>query len=124
MLTLETKNAVTHLDILKMTSGGTKSGKVKLVIGGHQITNNPEGTIVEVAFRYQDADGNALPSKHGTVYKLHEGVKELSQSINGSLPADDNIVDRFTNEVKAVAVAMFADEFAIEASEIEEVTQS
>ena len=125
MFTLESINPITHLDVNKMQSGGTKSGKVKLVIGGHALTRNPEGTKVEVAFQYQDEQGNALPSKlGGKPFTIEQGVKELSQSINSNLPADDNIVDRLGNEVKAIAFQKFAEDFDIETSDIQEAAQA
>ena len=53
-------------------------------------------------------------------FVINQGIKALSQSINGVIPVDDNIEDRFTNEVKLIAFERFAQDFDINISEITE----
>ena len=122
-----TTNPVTHLDVTKMIEGGTTTGVVSLLIGSHNIVNKQKpdmsgyDSIVEVAYEYNDENGNVLPTNDGGVFRVLAGVKELSQSINSSLPSDDNIIDRLLNEVKVIAAKKLADRFGLEISDVEEV---
>lgn len=124
MIVLKTKNAVTHIDVDNMVTGGTKSGVVTLTVyayGMVMTTDNDgnESHIFEAAYSYTDNNGKSLPTGNGNKFEIKSGLMDASRSINGAVGAEDNIVDRMTMEVTEFAKAQFASRFGIDVSEIE-----
>jgi hypothetical protein len=122
MITLQTKNPVTHIDVDNLVVGGTLSTQVKLIVGAYALvvtpTENGVSERIEVAYEYRDGNDNALPTSDNNTFRIIEGLKATSQGINGSLPADDNIVDRLANEVEAMAKIKLAERFGIDVADI------
>lgn len=119
MITLQTKTPVQHLDLDNIQVGGTKNGIIRLIIEAYAIVVNKDETRVEVQFKYLDDQDRVIPNKLGSVFVLNQGVLELSQSINSSLPATDNVVDRIKEEVKLISIQKFANDFQTETTNIE-----
>lgn len=119
---LETINDVSHVDLNNLVTGGSVTGRVEMQLGARVLHTNPDGsTMVRVQYGYFDNSGNQLPTKDGGIFELTEGVKALSQSINGELSSHDNIVDQFNEEVAILAKSKFAEAFGTTVSNIQDV---
>lgn len=118
-MVLRTKINVTHSDESMKLVGGSKQGIVTMTIERFVYTSN---NGVEIPFEYTDEDGNVLRTEHNGLFKVPAAnVKTLSQSVNTSIPADDNIEDRMWNEIKAIAIGRMTESFGILSSDIEEI---
>lgn len=117
---LRTKIAVTHADVDKKLTGGTKDSVVTMDIERF-VYDSDNG--VQVPFTYTDADGNFLETNHpGNIFIVPASqVKGLSQSINSVLPAEDNIEDRMWAEIKVIAMNEMMNSFGITPGDIEEI---
>lgn len=96
---LQTKKSIAHLDVDKLATGGILNSVVTMTIGRIVLTVDGELFTIQASYKYEDALGNEIPTKKGGAFRLNVGLKELSKSINGSLPSDDNLYDRIINEV-------------------------
>lgn len=118
MLKLRTTVDVTHTDVSKILTGGTKSGVVSMEILGFDLKSN-EG--IRIPFRYLDQDGNELPTIYKGLFNLDSSsLIGLSGSINALLPDDDNLIERIWNEIRIIAVGQMSESFSILPSQIEE----
>jgi len=113
---------VTHADVNKKLTGGTKTGIVRIEIGNRNLICREGDFLVEAEFKYIDSEGNELPNEDDGVFKVigTDKLVGLSKAINPFIPASDNIVDRFNDEVKAVAIKTMSTSFSIEMNQIGE----
>ena len=123
---LESVEALTVLDKANAMKGGTRQSKVRMIIGDSVLRRSVGKSLLsETAFRYEDDQGNVLPDSIGGVFRSTPNpqtgwagfdVKAISQSINGLLPTEDNIEDRFDAEITVYARQKFASDWGIDAS--------
>lgn len=118
MIRLKTKTAITHKDPTKM-NGASKSSIVTLVIDRF-VFDSLNG--IEIPFQYIDGEGIILPTNWTSeVYrKSASEVLAMSIAINGQIGVSNNIIDRFWDEIKIVAINQMAETFEILTSDIEE----
>lgn len=128
---LRTKNDVTHLDMSSAMTGGTRQGKVKMIIGNSTLKRIVgQAPFSETAFSYYDDQDKRLPDALNGVFTSSpnpfinwEGfdAKLLSQSINASLPSDSDLYERWDNETLIVAKQKMAADWSISVEDIEEI---
>lgn len=121
IVTLRTKTAVTYRDPAQLITPASKNSVVTLEVLDYRL--KAFGGIA-VFFKYTDADGLEIETKHkdGRLEMTKEALLTASQNVNASLPADSNLLDRVKNEIKIFAIAEMAQSFNILATDIEEVT--
>jgi hypothetical protein len=119
MIKLRTKINVTHADVTKTVTGGSKSGVVSMMIFDAACISFIDGA--RVPFRYFDSEKNEIPDAYNGVFKVPiEQLKAVSSSINSLLPKDTNLIDRIWNEIKIIAIQQMSTSFNILATQIEE----
>lgn len=110
---------VTHADISKKLTGGSKQGIVRMELGNRNLICREGKHFVEAEFQYIDADGNVLPNASNGIFIIAgDDLKAMSQLLNPSIPETDNIVDRFDAEVRAVAKYQMSLSFGITTGDI------
>ena len=115
-LKIQTTIDVTHIDVTGIITGATKSGIVRMEIGGRYFVIQPDGTeSTEVMFQYFDEDGNVLPNGKGNKITL-DNASELSEQMQNS---GTNFKDHFDKDVLKFAINEMAITFSINISDVE-----
>lgn len=122
--TLSTAIEVTHLDLDKLITGGSKQGIVKMVIGSRNlvITMGEDGNeyaSVEVAYTYLDDQNRILPTEDGGIFRVNDTpenpnyIRNLSQQLSGMFAAGTNLLDMYDANVLTMAKLKFAERYGV-----------
>lgn len=106
---LETSVEVQHHDTDKSAAGGTRQGKVKLVIGNVEITRRVGATYHNATgFSYFDDKDAKLPDMYDGLFdsdkhqeKTGQTLEQISAALKDMVGASTDIADRIEKEVEA-----------------------
>lgn len=112
---------VTHVDVAKVATGGTKQGIIEMHIGQMIYIDRTDGQqIVEAQYQYIDADKNVLPTANRNKLTLQGDIDAISATLGNNAAS---FSEHFRKDVKAYAINEMATLFNIQASEIEEIVE-
>ena len=83
-MNVRTKNAVTHLDMSKLATGGSRQGVVEMHLRNRNLVINldkqgNELASVEVSYSLIDDQGNELPTEDGGVFTVKDSMEEPNE---------------------------------------------
>ena len=131
---IKTKVNVTHLDLNKLLTGGSREGVVIMVIGSRNLVlneaRNEDGDVVvnalvEVTYGLIDDQGRALPTIDGGIFKVGDTaenpnyVTDLSDSIAAGVTAGKNLIEVYDSNVLAMAKIKLAEIYGIKVTDVE-----
>lgn len=119
-LTLQTKNAVTHIDVDHIVTGGTRQGVIKFdLLALCFITNKKGEERIEAQYQYIDDKGKALPTSNRGVMKIEGNVSQLSASLGNT---DPSCIGHMAKDVEQFAKQEMAERFNISVNDIEKIS--
>lgn len=120
---LSTTIDVTHADVTKKLTGGTKKSIVTMTLGDYQLVKEGENIRFAQSYMYHDAEGNKLESLQNDKFDVltTEELKNASKLVNPMLPATDNIIDHLNESIKLFAKMEMSKAFGIPITQITEI---